>query len=58
MTDYDVAKIMRQHGGSFAQAMAEAWFKADRPNQARIKDAFPDLWITYAELAERMAARR
>ena len=53
MTDYDVAKVMRQYGGSFAQAMAEAWFKADAVNQARIKAAFPDLWIVYAELAER-----
>jgi hypothetical protein len=44
---------MRQYGGSFAQAMAEAWFKADDVNQARIKAAFPDLWIVYAELAER-----
>lgn len=53
MTDYDIAKMMRKCGGSFAQAMAEAWFKADPINQARIKAAFPDLWITYADLAER-----
>jgi len=58
VTDYDIAKVMRQYGGSFAQAMAEAWFKADGPNQARIKAAFPDLWIVYTELAERAKAAR
>lgn len=39
---------MRRYGGSFAKALAEAWFKADLDNQRKLENAFPDLFIDYS----------
>jgi hypothetical protein len=57
MTDYEIVAAMDAFGGSFARAIAAAWYKADHENQARIKAAFPDLWAEYTELAELQRAR-
>jgi hypothetical protein len=32
---------MERHGGSFCAALANAWYKADAGNKARIEAAFP-----------------
>jgi len=53
VTEYDVLSAMQYHGGSFVQALAVAWFRADEENVARLKAAFPELWQEYADLAAR-----
>lgn len=39
-TDADAVHAMRQHGGQFVKAIAQAWLCADPLNQARVKAAF------------------
>ena len=34
---------MREYGGGFASALAEAWLKADSGNSRSLATAFPDL---------------
>lgn len=50
--DLAVIKAMRAYGGSFVQALAQAALLADENNLKRIKDAFPDYWKRYAEMAK------
>jgi len=56
MTDWDVVEAMRTYGGSFVQALAVCFQRADVENQYRLKAAFPELWSEYQELA--VKARR
>ena len=58
MTDYEVVESMKSHGGSFARALADAFTKADPENYQKLKDAFPDLWEDYVEIAECIKRRR
>ena len=53
MTDYQIVQAMRIYGGSFAEALADLFDRADRENQRIIKAAWPEMWAEYAELAER-----
>jgi len=48
---------MRTYGGSFAQAIASAFFHADGENQRRLKAAFPEMWAEYADMARLRADR-
>ncbi len=57
MSDWEIVRTMAKYGGSFARAIAEAADKADPDNLARLKTAFPELWVEYADLA-RLAKRR
>lgn len=54
-TPTQAASTMKQYGGSFARALAEAWFAADTVNQQRIEQAFPDFFLRYAALSETVA---
>jgi hypothetical protein len=38
---------MERHGGGFCVALANAWYKADAGNKARIEAAFPHLLDAY-----------
>jgi len=40
---YRTFLAMELHGGSFCAALANAWYKADAGNKARIEAAFPHL---------------
>jgi hypothetical protein len=51
ITDSQIMHAMASNGGGFASALAQAAFRADPENLARIKAAFPELWATYAEAA-------
>lgn len=51
MDDYAIVMAMTRFGGSFAQALAEAWRCADYENQSRIKQTWPDYWQKYERLA-------
>lgn len=44
------AHLMEQMGGSFAACIARAYFAADKYNRARLKAAFPDLFVSYYNL--------
>lgn len=52
--DHRTLKAMEIFGGSFASAIALAAQSADRFNYARLKEAFPDLWRDYTEMAEQL----
>ncbi len=51
MTDLEVIDAMRTYGGSFVQALATAFSRADGENHKRLKAAFPELWDEHEELA-------
>ena len=57
ISDFDVLATMQALGGSFAQALAQAFYHADAENDRRLKAAFPELWAEYAELARLRAER-
>jgi hypothetical protein len=40
---------MERFGGSFAAAIALAFFRADSTNQVRLVDSFPELFEKYAQ---------
>jgi hypothetical protein len=42
---------MRKRGGSFVKALAETYVLADPDNRERIKDAFPEYWMRYLQIA-------
>ena len=41
------AHLMERMGGGFAAAIAQAYYKADKYNRARLRAAFPDLFTRY-----------
>ena len=49
--NHRAAQMMKQCGGGFASALAEAFFRADLANQARMVGAFADLFAGYRETA-------
>jgi hypothetical protein len=53
---YAAAHEMRKTGGSFAAAIASAFFLADLGNQAILLDAFGHLFEKYIPLDERLDA--
>lgn len=46
--DVEVLHTMKMHGGGFTKALAEAGFRADSANLAKIKAAWPDIWAEYS----------
>ena len=44
---------MRKLGGSFMQALAEAWLRGDKWNRAKIEAAWVNDWKKYEEYGER-----
>jgi len=49
--NHRAAQMMEKIGGGFASALALAYFRADGTNQARILDAFADLFDLYRNRA-------
>jgi hypothetical protein len=49
--DYWTLEAMSKYGGSFVQALAVAYRRADDVNRARLLAAFPDYFAEYATLA-------
>lgn len=54
--DIEVVEAMRRYGGGFVKALAEAVALADSVNLERIKNAFPEFWKGYRDLARQMRA--
>ena len=48
LKDVHVFETMKIYGGGFVKALAEAGFRADSVNLAKIKAAWPDLWAEYS----------
>ena len=46
---FQAAREMQKHGGSFAHAIAEAFFCADSTNRATLVQAFKGLFEKYAK---------
>jgi hypothetical protein len=44
---YDAVNLMADIGGGFAHSIARAYFSADRFNQDRLVNAFPELFEKY-----------
>ena len=57
-TDDAILTAMESHGGSFIQALALACRRADPINLVKIKTAFADDFVRYAEVAGMLARRR
>ncbi len=51
--DYGTTDAMLQFGGGFVKQLALLYRQADAANRARLRDAFPDYWKTYSQLADR-----
>jgi len=53
MTDYEfkVVETMSKYGGSFVQALAECFRRADAQNFIKLQKAFQEYWDEYAEMA-------
>ena len=51
MSGYAVIEAMSVYGGSFAKALASAFRAADNDNARRLKEAFPEMWAEYDEMA-------
>ena len=49
--NHRAAQMMKTCGGGFASALAEAFFRADLANQARMVGAFADLFAGYRATA-------
>lgn len=54
--DYSVIDAMETFGGSFVQALAVCFRRADRYNFAKLKITFPDYWKQYSDLATKKGA--
>ena len=52
ITDHDIINAMYRYGGSFIRALAITLEHADPTNFAKLKAAFPDEWVNYADLAQ------
>jgi len=50
-TEEQIVNAMTEYGGSFVQALANAFRKADDGNAERIRLAFPEIWTIYTNLA-------
>ena len=47
--------LMRSRGGSFASALAEAWFRGDEVNRQKIEETWPGLLENYHYVAEALS---
>jgi hypothetical protein len=52
--DYPVVEAMEKYGGSFVQALAVCFRRADQVNRARLVLAFPEYWQQYTEMSENL----
>lgn len=50
-TEEQIINTMSEYGGSFVQALANAFRKADDGNAERIRLSFPGIWTAYTDLA-------
>lgn len=51
MSDFEITEAMIRLGGGFVSGLGQLFRHADSDNQRRLRNAFPEYWKTYAELA-------
>lgn len=51
VTDFDVVQAMIREGGSFVKALGQCLQLADPVNFRKLRQAFPDYWATYYDVA-------
>jgi len=51
--DHEVVEAMAKYGGSFVKSLAECFAHADEPNVNKLKNAFPEYWDQYTEMAKK-----
>ena len=56
-TKFEMMEAMRRYGGSFVQALAECFARADATNFAKLYLAFPDYVDQYIDMARRDSER-
>ena len=49
--DFKITEKMIAVGGSFVNGLGNLWRAGDLDNQRRLKEAFPEYWKRYGELA-------
>ncbi len=49
--EYKVVECMSKYGGSFVQALAECFHRADPINFTKLRLAFSGYWNEYAKMA-------
>jgi len=47
-----VVKAMEKYGGSFVQALAVCFYRADQDNFHKLKQTFSEYWSKYEKVAE------
>lgn len=57
VTEAQVVDAMETYGGGFVKALAAAWRKADSGNANRLRNAFPDYYCEYEQIARDNKAR-
>lgn len=50
--ELDVVENMERFGGSFVKALSGAFYRADRENFLKLKDAFPEYWDEYENFSK------
>lgn len=51
MDDWYVTEAMERYGGGFVQVLGRLYRQADDDNRRRIREAWPEYWAAYTELA-------
>jgi len=55
--DWDVTDAMIHHGGAFVQGLGSLFRMGDEINKLRLKNAFPEYWKKYSEVARQLKLR-
>lgn len=50
--DHEVIEAMERYGGSFVQALAVCFRRADANNLKKLKETFAEYWDQYKHMAE------
>jgi len=58
MDEYYITEAMIQYGGSFVHGLGKLFRLADDDNQQRLRNAFPEYFLRYKELAEMTYEKR
>ncbi len=52
--DYEIVQAMHKYGGSFVKIIAQACEQADHLNYVKLKNAFPEYWKQYENMAKKL----
>lgn len=56
--DYKVIEAMEKYGGSFVQALAVAYRRADPTNYAKLRATFGEYWFQYEAMVKDEEAQK